>query len=184
MLANEFFRPFALIAIAFLTIAVVLMLRYVGVRLDKSISQHMSIGWYKLIGAASTVCAVLMLLHFHYWFIPFHHLSLVAELTIAAGLLLQILQAWIPDRDDTFRSTKVHRFLVYLMGTALAAFLAIAALSLPGQPRGYLFGAASIIMIVHAALLHTHKTWWRYFLLHQFFFFAVFLLVIGATSYL
>lgn len=185
MPANELFRPFALIATALLTIAVALMLRYSGVRLDKSISQHMSPNrpTYKLVGAASTVCALLMLLYFHYWFIPFYRLPPIAELTIAAGLLLQIIQAWIPDLDDTSRTTQVHRLSVYLMGTAIAAFLAVSALGFGAQPRGFLFGAVSALMVIHAALLHTHKTWWRYFLLHQFFFFAGFLLVIAATSY-
>lgn len=147
-------------------------------------SQHAATsGWSKIFYALIFLVTLPMLMLFFVdWFVPTKNLPSTFLWFAAIACLFQILCTWFPEEGG--RKTVIHRILTGISGVSLLPLIAIIStsknLSITIHNTAWL---ALLTMLTLLGIALSHQKGYRYALLLQIGYYAVFFIVISITTY-
>ncbi len=128
------------------------------------------------------VALPLLYVFFALWFVPTYSLPGIFLVFAAVSVLFQVVCTWVPERGGTM--TIIHRILTGISGVALLPMMAIIA-STQTIPTGLrcVAGTAFAAMLVFLSIALVKQKGFRYALLLQIGYYALFFGVVLSITY-
>jgi len=175
--------------IIFIILLLIIGLTFTVIRwrggLHMTFSQHAAANrWSKIYYALLFLVTLpLLMLFFIAWFVPTKHLPNAFLWFAATAIIFQIICTWVPEEGEGKRI--VHRILTGISGVALLPLVGIIATStyLSMILRNVAWVALFLMMVLLGIALVNQKGY-RYALLLQVGYYAIFFTVIVITTYL
>ncbi|HRC27962.1 MAG TPA: hypothetical protein PKV96_01080 [Candidatus Saccharimonas sp.] len=128
------------------------------------------------------VALPLLYVFFALWFVPTYSLPSIFRVFAAVSVVFQVVCTWVPERGGTM--TIIHRILTGISGVALLPMVVIIA-NTQAIPTGlrYVAGVAFAAMLVLLGIALVKQKGFRYALLLQIGYYALFFGVVLSITY-
>ncbi len=180
------FKFVGLVACALFICAILFVLAKVPTNPAWSLSKHAASrrAVWLVYESILSLGVVLFYIFFTQWFIPEFNLSIVFWVIITAIVSLQLVGNWLPDKNDSSLSARLHVLLYSLSGALFPVLLGLIALSpifsLFSRVFAWIAIATSItFMLLFLLIKQTHAK----FLWYQISYFLLFLTTILSAAY-
>ena len=152
--------------------------------LHMTFSQHAATNrWSKIFYALLFLVTLpILMLFFVEWFVPIKDIPSIFLWFAAIAIIFQIACTWVPEEGG--RKTVIHRILTGISAVALLPLVFIIATSSQLAIVRNIAWGGLLLMIMLSIIALTNKKGYRFALLVQISYYAIFFLIILTTTYL